>query len=276
MAEVKNVAATNAANGGKSSNAFITNLMIVGVCVIVGILIYMFVLGSPSNFTDATREQSKNLLGTMWHGGFLVPILIATLLITFVFIIERTLTVFRSRGKVANGEFIRSVTSSLRSNNMQQAIAMCDKQGGSVGNVMKSGLKKYQEMLGAPGMNQEQKLAIIHKEVEEATALELPMLERNLVFLSTIASVATLLGLLGTVSGMIKSFQAMGASGAADSSKLAMGISEALVNTALGIGTSLFAIIAYNFFTTIIDNITNGIDESGFTLSQSFKTNSAA
>ena len=83
------------------------------------------------------------------------------------------------------------------------------------------------------------------KEVEEATALELPMLEKNLVFLSTIASVATLMGLLGTVLGMIKSFAALGEEGGgAAAAELSKGISEALYNTALGIGTSAIAIIA--------------------------------
>jgi biopolymer transport protein ExbB len=111
----------------------------------------------------------------------------------------------------------------------------------------------------------------IQKEVEEATALELPMLEKNLVFLSTIASVATLLGLLGTVLGMITSFSALGAEGGGGAAaELSRGISEALYNTALGIGTSAIAIIMYNIFTTKIDSITYGIDESGFTLTQSF------
>lgn len=62
----------------------------------------------------------------------------------------------------------------------------------------------------------------------------------------------------------------MGTAGAPDSAALAAGISEALYNTALGIGTSFFAIIGYNFLTTILDGITFGIDESGFTLTQSF------
>jgi biopolymer transport protein ExbB len=114
----------------------------------------------------------------------------------------------------------------------------------------------------------------IQKEIEEATALELPMLEKNLVFLSTIASCATLLGLFGTVLGMIRSFASLGAEGGGgDASALAIGISEALINTALGIGTSFVAIVAYNFYTTIIDGITFGIDESGFTLTQSFAAN---
>jgi len=102
--------------------------------------------------------------------------------------------------------------------------------------------------------------------------LELPMLEKNLVFLSTIASVATLIGLFGTVLGMIRAFAALGedTGGGAAATKLSQGIAEALYNTALGIGTSAVAIIFYNMFTTRIDSITYGIDESGFTLTQSF------
>ncbi len=123
-----------------------------------------------------------------------------------------------------------------------------------------------------PELDTEQKVLAIQKEVEEATALELPMLEKNLVFLSTIASVATLIGLLGTVIGMIRSFAALGDSGGGEAaaSNFQQGISEALYNTALGIGTSAVAIIMYNVFTTKIDGITYGIDESGFTLTQSF------
>jgi Biopolymer transport proteins len=96
------------------------------------------------------------------------------------------------------------------------------------------------------------------------------MLSKNLVFLSTITSVGTLIALLGTVMGMIRSFSALGAEGGGNAGALAVGISEALYNTALGIGTSALALIMYNVFTTKIDSITYGIDESGFTLTQSF------
>jgi biopolymer transport protein ExbB len=128
-------------------------------------------------------------------------------------------------------------------------------------------------MITSTEFDTDQKIEQIKKEVEETTALELPMLEKNLVFLSTITSAATLLGLFGTVMGMIRAFAAMANAGAPDANALAAGISEALVNTALGIGTSFIAMLAYNFFTTIIDNVTFGIDESGFTLEQSFKAN---
>ena len=135
---------------------------------------------------------------------------------------------------------------------------------------MRAGLVKYKDMTNNSDLDTDQKVLSIQKEIEEATALELPMLEKNLVFLSTISSCATLLGLFGTVLGMIRSFQSMNTAGAPDAAALAGGISEALINTALGISTSFIAIIAYNFFTTIIDGITYGIDESGFTLTQSF------
>ena len=136
---------------------------------------------------------------------------------------------------------------------------------------MKAGLHRYKDMINNNELSTDQKVMAIQKEVEEATSLELPMLEKNLVFLSTIASVATLLGLLGTVLGMIRSFSKLGDSGGGDAAReLSVGISEALYNTALGIGTSAFAIIMYNVFTTKIDGITYGIDESGFTLTQSF------
>ena len=157
--------------------------------------------------------------------------------------------------------------------NVDAALAECDKQKGSVANVMKAGLKKYREMTTAEGVDTEQKVAAIQKEVEEATALELPMLSKNLVFLSTITSLATLIALLGTVLGMIRSFAALGKEGGGgDASALAVGISEALYNTAIGIGTSSFAMIMYNVFTTKIDSITYGIDETSFTLTQSFAT----
>jgi len=136
---------------------------------------------------------------------------------------------------------------------------------------MKAGLRRYKEMITNTELDTEQKVISIQKEVEEATALELPMLSKNLVFLSTITSVGTLIALLGTVIGMIKSFSALGEEGGAGAAgELAVGISEALYNTALGIGTSSVALVMYNVFTTKIDSITYGIDESGFTLTQSF------
>jgi biopolymer transport protein ExbB len=249
------------------------------VCVILGYIIWRFLIGNPDNFTKPDpsggfwpgHEGAKSALARMYLGGIIVPILIGCLLTVLTFVVERFLTVTKATGSGNINEFIRKVQYHLANKNVDSAIAECDRQKGSVGNVMKAGLRKYKEMITVGDLDTEQKVLAIQKEVEEATALELPMLEKNLVFLSTIASVATLLGLLGTVMGMIRSFAALGDSGGGEAaSKLSQGISEALYNTALGIGTSAISIIMYNVFTTKIDGITYGIDESGFTLTQSF------
>lgn len=149
-------------------------------------------------------------------------------------------------------------------------MAACDAQKGSVANVVKAGLIKYKEMQNEPELLKAEKVAAIQKEIEESTALELPMLEKNLVVISTIASISTLTGLIGTVLGMIKAFAALATAGSPDAVALANGISEALINTALGVTGSALAIIAYNYFTSKIDELTYSIDEAGFSIISTF------
>ncbi|KYP16158.1 MotA/TolQ/ExbB proton channel family protein [Flavihumibacter sp. CACIAM 22H1] len=280
MAETKPTAtakATTSVQAKKRSNAisWIAPVM----CILGGYLIWRFGMGSASGFTspDPNGGFWPNHVGpigafhSIYEGGIVVPVLIANFLIVIVFALERLLTITKATGAGNIDEFVRKVQYHLANKNVDAALTECDKQKGSVGNVMKAGLRKYKEMITETELDTEQKVLSIQKEVEEATALELPMLEKNLVFLSTIASVATLLGLFGTVLGMIRSFSKLGDEGGGDAAReLSRGISEALYNTALGIGTSALAIIMYNIFTTKIDGITYGIDESGFTLTQSF------
>jgi biopolymer transport protein ExbB len=283
MAEIKPTAATAAKSSTSSvqpkkrgnSISWVAPL----VCVIAGYLIWRFLIGADGNFTKPDPSGGfwpeqvgpKTNLSRMYLGGIIVPILIGAFLTVLTFVTERFLTIGKATGNGNIAEFIRKVQYHLANKNVDAAIAECDKQKGSVGNVMKAGLRKYKEMITSTELDTEQKVLAIQKEVEEATSLELPMLEKNLVFISTIASVATLMGLLGTVIGMIKSFSALGDSGGGEAAqRLSQGISEALYNTALGIGTSAVSIIMYNIFTTKIDGITYGIDESGFTLTQSF------
>ncbi|MEZ5047043.1 MAG: MotA/TolQ/ExbB proton channel family protein [Chitinophagaceae bacterium] len=274
MADAKKNVSNSASTAKTSGNSMMMNLIIVVVCIAVAHLIFHGVFSSTSNFSDgAARHQPKNLMGTMYLGGWVVPILMSTFFVMLSFLFERAFTIFKSRGKMSNADFIKKVNFHLASKNVDAAISECDKQAGSVGNVMKAGLLKYKEMTTNSELDTDQKVEQIKKELEETTALELPIMEKNLVFLSTITSGATLLGLFGTVMGMIRAFAAMANAGAPDANALAAGISEALVNTALGIGTSFLAMLAYNFFTTIIDNVTFGIEESGFTLEQNFKAN---
>jgi biopolymer transport protein ExbB len=282
MADLKTTAnaavnATTSVQAKKSNN--IISLLAPIICIVAGYLIWRFVIGGDGNFTQPDpnggfwpdQKGPKGSLANMYEGGIIVPILIGCFLIVLTFVIERALTVAKATGKSSNAEFIRKVQFYLADKKVDAAIAECDKQKGSVGNVMKAGLRKYKQMITETELDTDQKVLAIQKEIEEATALELPMLEKNLVFLSTLASVSTLIGLLGTVVGMIRAFNNLGESGGSDAARnLSKGIAEALYNTALGIGTSAFAIITYNIFTTKIDAITYGIDESGFTLTQSF------
>lgn len=162
------------------------------------------------------------------------------------------------------------IKQALNEGDMQKAQELCDKQRGSVANVVRSTLKKYQEMEQDNGLTKEQKILAIQKELEEATALELPMMQQNLPIIATITTLGTLMGLLGTVIGMIRSFAALSAGGGTDSVALSTGISEALINTAFGILTGALAVISYNYYTNKIDKLTYSLDEVGFSIVQTF------
>jgi len=265
----------------KTSNSLFDNLksvfaaIVIPVEIFLAIAIYLFVLGNPANFQGddpANHPLPGNYLGIVYKGGFIVPILISLLMMVLTFGIERILTISRAKGKGNVKNFVQQIRGLLSANNVGQALAACDQQKGSVANVIKAGLTKYGELSQNSSIEQEKKVLMIQKDIEETTQLEMPMLEKNLVIIATIASIATLLGLLGTVLGMIKAFAALATAGAPDAVALANGISEALINTALGIGTSALAIILYNYFTTKIDALTYGIDEASYSIIQNFTT----
>jgi len=241
--------------------------------IVIAIVIYLYVLGDGSNFQGgdhANHPLPGNYLGIVYKGGPIVPMLLSLLMMVITFGIERYITISMAQGKGSTQGFIRKIKTLMESSNVDQALTECDKQKGSVANVVKAGLHKYNELTKNTGIEVDKRIQLIQKDIEETTQLEMPMMQKNLVIIATIASIATLLGLLGTVLGMIKSFAALATAGAPDSVALANGISEALINTALGIGTSAVAIILYNFFTSKIDALTYGIDEAGFSIVQNF------
>ncbi|MBK8443339.1 MAG: MotA/TolQ/ExbB proton channel family protein [Sphingobacteriales bacterium] len=263
--------ATTAPKKGGLENTFA--LLVIPVIIIVCILLYKFVMGSPSNFEGGDPNNHPlpgNYLGIVYKGGVIVPILMSFFLMVIVFSIERFITINRAYGSGSLDNFVRKVKSLVDGGRIDDAIAESNRQKGSVGNVVRSTLEKYKEVQNWSGHDKEQKIAAIQKQLEESTSLELPMLEKNLTIIATLASIATLTGLLGTVIGMIKAFAALAVAGNPDAVALANGISEALVNTALGIGTSTLAIIAYNYFTSRIDTLTYNLDEIGVSLTQSY------
>jgi biopolymer transport protein ExbB len=263
----------------KDSLSSVFAAVVIPVEIIIAVLIYLFVLGNPENFQGndpANHPLPGNYYGIVYKGGYIVPVLISLLLITITFSIERFITITRSKGKGSITRFVQNIRHLISTNNITQAIAECDKQKGSVANVVKAGLVKYNDLSKNSSIEPDKKVVLIQKDIEETTQLEMPMLEKNLMIIATIVSVATLLGLLGTVMGMIKAFAALAQAGAPDSIGLANGISEALINTALGIGTSALAIIFYNYFTSAIDSLTHAIDETSFSIIQNFTAQSKA
>jgi biopolymer transport protein ExbB len=247
-------------------------LLTIPICIIVGILIFIFILGDPSHYAggDVEHATKMDVFGTVHRGGYLVPIIMSFVLMVIVFSIERAIVISKAAGTGSVDTFVRKITSLLNAGNIDGANAECDKQKGSVANVIKAGLKKYREMEVDTNLTIDQKTLAIQKEIEEATALEMPMLEQNLTIIATLVSIGTLCGLLGTVLGMIKAFATLASSGAPNTSELSTSISEALINTALGITTSASSIILYNFFTSKIDKLTYAIDETGFSIVQTF------
>jgi biopolymer transport protein ExbB len=239
---------------------------------VVAILIFIFILGDASHYEggDVEKGTPSDLFGTVHRGGIIVPLIMSYLLMVIVFSIERFVVISKASGTGNVDAFVRKVQSFLNAGNIDAASAECDKQKGSVANVIKSGLKKYREMEQETALDVDQKTMAIQKDIEEATALEMPMLEQNLTLIATLVSIGTLTGLLGTVIGMIKAFSELAHAGSPNPTALSTAISEALVNTALGISTSAISIIMYNVFTSKIDKLTYAIDETGFSIVQTF------
>ncbi len=250
-------------NVGGIKNAF----LVIIACFIVAVCLFIFWFGHESHFEEG---HPVDLWGTIYKGGVIVPVLQTLFLTVIVLSVERWIALSSAKGKGNITKFVAGVKACLAKNDIAGAQALCKNQKGSVAAVVAAALVRYEEMDKNTVLSKEQKIATLQKEVEEATALEMPALQQNLPIVATMTTLGTLVGLLGTVIGMIKSFQALAQSGAPDSTELSTGISEALINTAFGIATGAFAVISYNFYTNKIDNLTYAIDEIGFSIVQTF------
>jgi len=275
------MAKTKKTNAPGIKNASIVIL----VCFIFTACLYLFWFGSPSHFfpegeipegvgssmffTDV-EAHPQDIWGTIFMGGIIVPVLQCLFLTVIVLCVERWIALSAAKGTGDITKFVANIKAALANNDFAKAKELCAKQKGSVAAVVSQAINSYEEMDKNTVLSKEQKIANIQKSLEEATALEMPSLQQNLPIVATMTTLGTLVGLLGTVIGMIKSFQALSASGAPDSTALSAGISEALINTAFGIATGAFAVIGYNFYTNKIDHLTYAIDEIGFSIVQTF------
>ena len=206
-------------------------------------------------------------------GGPLVVALIALMVMLITFVFERLFSLHKAQGKGAITTFLKNVQQAINGGDVDAAISACDKQRGSCANILRTGLERYKTVVEEGDVKgQKAIMEEVNHAIEEATMLEVPLLERNLVAMSTIASISTMVGLLGTVIGMIRSFAALARAGAPDAVALSIGISEALINTAGGIAAGIGGIVAYNFFVTKVDNFTYMIDEASYSIVQSLVT----
>lgn len=219
--------------------------------------------------------MNSNIWGTIYKGGVVVPVIHTLLLTVIALSIERILALKTAFGKGSLPKFVAEIKEALRKNDFNKAQQLCDKQKGSVANVVAASLTAYADMDNGANkaLKKSQKVAKIQQAHEEATQLEMPTLTMNLPIIATIVTLGTLTGLLGTVTGMIKSFAALAAGGGGDSLALSTGISEALINTAFGIATSWCAVVSYNYFTNKIDKLTFALDEVGYSIAQTYEAN---
>lgn len=251
-------------------------IWVIVVCFVIALCIFKYLLGNPANFAgNDPAGHPTNLLGTIYKGGVIVPIIQTLLLTVIALSIERWIALRSAFGTGSLAKFVLNVKAAVSKGDFAEAQRICDKQRGSVANVVSASIRAYKEMEATAGIKKAQKVSKIQQAHEEATQLEMPTLQMNLPIIATIVTLGTLTGLLGTVIGMIRSFQALAAGGGGDSLALSTGISEALINTAFGILTSWVAVISYNTFTNKIDKLTYALDEVGYSIAQTYEANHA-
>ncbi|MDY6207147.1 MAG: MotA/TolQ/ExbB proton channel family protein [Prevotella sp.] len=246
---------------------------IIIVCFIIAFTLFYTWFGREANFSDATKATAINVWGTIFHGGVIVPVIHSLLLTVVAMSIERWFAMNTASGRGSLAKFVVNIKAALNANDFAKAQQLCDNQRGSVANVVSASLNAYREMQNTTGIKKAQKVAKIQQAHEEASQLEMPTLTMNLPIIASIVTLGTLTGLLGTVVGMIRSFSALSAGGGADSAALSQGISEALINTAFGIGTSWVAVVSYSYYTNKVDKLTFALDEVGYSIAQTYEAN---
>lgn len=218
-------------------------MIIIVLCFVVSFIIFEYFL--PKFIKD---------------GGYVVIILMVLTMLDITFIIERSMSMRKAKGKRSQVAFLRDTMDAIRKNDIGTAVNHCNTQQGTMANVLRAGLERFQSV-SDENLTSDRQVAEIKRAFDEANALETPLLERNLIALQTIATIATLVGLLGTTIGMIRAFSAMANEGAPDAIQLALGISEALINTAGGLAAAIMGIVAYNYFVNKVDQVVYAVDE---------------
>ena len=188
-------------------------------------------------------DQLTDTFDVLFRGGpVMVPIMVCSM-VALAVSIERFFVL--RRATIDTREFMDTMRTVLRQNRIQEAVEICSETDAPVARIMKAGILKHDR-----GKED------IREAIEDAGHLEIPRLERYMSALATVAHIAPLLGLLGTVAGMINAFAVIqNKQGLVNPSDLAEGISNALVTTAAGLTVAIPTLVAYNYFVTRVDNL---------------------
>jgi len=188
-------------------------------------------------------EQLTETFEVITRGGVLMWPIMACSVVALAITFERY--VLLRRATIDTRQFMDDMRTVLRQNRIQEAVEICDETDAPVARIVKAGLLKHNR-------SKED----IREAIEDAGHLEIPRLERHMSAMATCANIAPLLGLLGTVSGMIKAFaQIQDKQGQVNPSDLAEGIGNALVTTAAGLTVAIPTLVVYNYFVTRVDNM---------------------
>ncbi|HNY85429.1 MAG TPA: MotA/TolQ/ExbB proton channel family protein [Candidatus Hydrogenedentes bacterium] len=182
-------------------------------------------------------------IAIMEQGGILMwPIFVCSL-IALAIVLEKFVSL--RRADIDTREFMDTMRQVLRQNRTQEAVEICDETDAPVARIMKAGILKHNR----PKED-------IREAIEDAGRFEIPRLERYLSGLATCATVAPMLGLLGTVQGMIKAFaKIQNMRGQVNPSDLAEGIGNALLTTAAGLAVAIPVVIFYNYFLSRVEGM---------------------
>jgi biopolymer transport protein ExbB len=256
---------------GNMKNLF--NAIVIVLALAVAYTIYFGVMGSPSRFKDGENRKEPlpgDVLATIYTGGPLVGLLMSLIILAITFVFERAFSINKAKGKGDVSKFVKSVSENLVKGDMDAALEKCNQQRGSLANIMRAAIERFRNIENDSEFQGEKKITEVQRAIDESVNLETPLLEKNLVILSTVASISVLIGLLGTTVGMIRAFQALAMSGTVSAIQLSIGISEALFNTAGGLIGAIIAIISFNYFTTKVDGFIYMIDEAVLNITQIF------
>lgn len=199
--------------------------------------------------------MTGTLMKYMDQGGWIMWVLALFSLAALVVVIERGITYFKAR--VNTSELLGKLRSALKKKNIKQAIEICESYRSPISSILKAGLLKY-------GRSKEE----VEKTMENAAVHEIARLERGLGILASVSNLAPMLGFLGTVVGMIASFDAM--SKLNDPAKVAEGISTALVTTASGLIVAAPTLLFYNFYMARIGGFIRDIESASNVLVETF------